>query len=954
MEEDPHVKNLMKPRFLNCPAIFKVEYLKKFIMNKFLINSNKFNVEISYKVKTIALPEHYTLMDVAYIYTWKKVIYLHAYNTIRYKQKSPYLCFSEFSFSLLSQEAPMPFFFRIIAKNSKCNELPEVSLRRSPTAALTNINDDSISASKKKNVSFKEDVEMFGIKAEKDTRLSSSDIMGKVFNENLSSDFKKAQESSPRVESIKLKFDVSNNNVSIIKSHSTPKIDFKSSTKQQRLSEKKEKKGKLINYDFEQKLSKDKKDEYEFDDDIEKEKLGFLNTFQLTAKKMLMPKYSSTQNKMLTKTTTNVVEEGKNPSKSVENKRKNKEPVKNEKTKKYKFHEMKSVKEGNKFLFTKTGDGHEITFDMSPKPLGSKPPLSKVKSDILMAQQRADAKAIQSKVDMSVVSLEKNHASKAVQQKPKKLPLLLPKQAPSPVQNYPSTSLANAAMSPTAFVIKKPDLGKADPEISSNSEISVTKINDVHSRYRVYGPKSSDSISKDNVIKSPDVFAQPLPPKQKPNIFPFSPPTTIMPSTPSFLKPTKQLKHIHDNMQTPNGNRTPFYVPSSPSYIPNFDPKPQFKYANPNAYASFMQSMFNPQPTQQAGRTSPPINSVSSPKNSDNLRKRSSNDSSSNSVPTKRKSPSPTKSAETESKAISILNKINFPSSLSVTLTNEQEENKKEQLRSQKQSVNNNIEIIKISEEKDSKTKSPSSPKSGTNSVSSEKEVSEKKIPELKSLSPPPMTASSPLSMPPPAIPPPSIVKALSDSKESFQRAFLESIMNVSNRIDKNTEKNRKKSSSPDSIHSKSKTSSYNDSESNVKEGISESKNLNSGKRNLSLTPPLSKNVDKSNTTIALKPLSPPPQISLQDHSMFSPAVAASSAMQFNLMLNALNAAAVTGSPHFGSFPDYANIQRNILLETLRKNVEKSSALLAMHHQMQQQQQQNQKNSPNSPSSSKH
>lgn len=26
-----------------------------------------------YKVHTITLPDHYTLMDVAYIYTWKKV-----------------------------------------------------------------------------------------------------------------------------------------------------------------------------------------------------------------------------------------------------------------------------------------------------------------------------------------------------------------------------------------------------------------------------------------------------------------------------------------------------------------------------------------------------------------------------------------------------------------------------------------------------------------------------------------------------------------------------------------------------------------------------------------------------------------------------------------------------------------------------------------------------------------
>jgi len=80
MESDPHVQHLLKPRFLNCPAIFKVEHLKKFILNKFNIHVNKFNVEISYKVKTIVLPEHYTLMDVAYIYTWKKVIIFCAYK----------------------------------------------------------------------------------------------------------------------------------------------------------------------------------------------------------------------------------------------------------------------------------------------------------------------------------------------------------------------------------------------------------------------------------------------------------------------------------------------------------------------------------------------------------------------------------------------------------------------------------------------------------------------------------------------------------------------------------------------------------------------------------------------------------------------------------------------------------------------------------------------------------
>lgn len=862
----------------------------------------------------------------------------------------------------------MPFFFRIIAKNSKCSELPEVSLRRSPTAVLTNINDNSNTASKKKNVSFKEDVESFGIKAEKDTKFPSSTQssgMSKVSNGNLSPDFKKSPEATPpRVESIKLKFDVSNNNVSIIKPNSIPpKLDQK--FKQQRSYEKKEKKGKLEKYEEKSPRDRvvDKKDEYEFDDETEKEKLGFLNTFQLTAKKMLAQRNSSnlqitSQNKSQAKkdelktTSTTKFEEGKISSKSFENsanKRKNKEPVKSEKTKKYKFHEMKSVGEGNKFLFTKTGDGHEITFDMSPKPLGSKPPLSKVKSDILMAQQRADAKANQSKGELSVPT-DKNQANKNVLSKPKKLPLLLPKQTPQPsYQNVISTSVAPTSMSPTAFVIQKPALSK-EPEISSNSEISVTKINDSNHHYRVYGPKSPDTKPKDLPLTSPDVFAQPLPPKPKPNLSPFAPPTTIMPpSSPSAKSSPKQSKNIHENMQTPYGNRTPFYVPSSPSYIPNFDPKPQFKYANPNMqFASFMQSMFTAQPTPQGGKISPP-NTIAKTNES---RKRLSTDSSTNAIPSKRKSPSPSKTTETDSKAISILNKINFPSSLSVTLTNEQEENKKEQLRSQQQNVNNNIEIIKLSEEKEAKSKSPSPPKTGNSSDANDKKT-EKKLPELKKLLP-----SSPSSMPPPAIP--AVAKALSE-KESFQRAFLESIMSVSNRLDRNVEKSRKKSSSPDSMKN-NKALNNNDVDTTAKESKSESnqnsKNSStntsspttqSGKKNLSLTPPLSKNVDKSNSTTALKSLTPPPQspqIPIQDHSIFSPAVAASSAIQFNLMMNALNA------PHFGVFPDYANIQRNILLETLRKNVEKSNALLAMHHQMQQQQQQNQKASPNSPSSS--
>ncbi|KAL5273907.1 hypothetical protein ACFFRR_000583 [Megaselia abdita] len=63
---------LRKPIYLNCPAIFRVENIKKFVFAKFSIDSNLFDIEIMYKVKTIVLLNHYTLMDVAYVYTWKR------------------------------------------------------------------------------------------------------------------------------------------------------------------------------------------------------------------------------------------------------------------------------------------------------------------------------------------------------------------------------------------------------------------------------------------------------------------------------------------------------------------------------------------------------------------------------------------------------------------------------------------------------------------------------------------------------------------------------------------------------------------------------------------------------------------------------------------------------------------------------------------------------------------
>lgn len=846
----------------------------------------------------------------------------------------------------------MPFFFRIIAKNSMCDELPEVSLRRSPTTTLPNVADETLT--KKKSVSFKEEVESIGSNNNK-----VCNIVSKLGNESVRkpSDY---PPNAPRIETIKLKLDVSNNNVSIIKNSDS---SSKSDIKQKQRSEKKEKKNKLEKFlpkysvDNEMTLPKDaSKDEYEFDDEIDQQKLGFLNTFQLTAKKILGVKIvanSKSESALPTNSKNNFLQR---PTENIHSKRKSKEPVKTA-PKKYRFHEMKSVGEGNKFLFTKTGDGHEISFDLSPKPLGSKPPLSKVKNDIMLAQQRADAKANKdsTKTDNKPSSeqppIEKTANimnQRNIVVKPKKLPMLLPKQ-PSPV-NGPT--MAPTSMSPTAFIIKKPEARK---DFSSN-EISVTKINEQNHHLRVYGPKSQ--INKAPVkdipaqIKTPDGFAQPLPPKMK----------TIAPSIHSqnILKPygfpIKMPKNIPENMQTPYGCRTPFYVPSSPSYTPNFDPKPQFKYANPNAYATFMQQMFCPAPP--AENESAPLNSASSSKPAvENPRKRISTDTSPN-IPAKRKSPSPTKT-ETDSKAISILNKINFPSSLSVTLTNEQEENKKEQLRSQKQNiVNNNIEIIKLSEEKDSKA---SAARNANTSPTDKKVLSDKKQSETKKLSPimPALVPNPNALLNPSQILPPPVAKALTESKESFQRAFLESLMTVASK--QNVEKisaGRKKETNKltdfsarddkDKVVTEVKTDENKHFETQLKSPVV-LKNFSkladasqtAPKKNLSLTPPPLKTGDKVPVNLT-KSLTPPP---IPQDPMF--ASNAAQAMQFNLMLNALNVAAK--SPHF-SYPDYANIQRTMLLETLRQNVEKSSALLAMHHQIQQQQQ-NQK-SPHSPSSS--
>ncbi|KFU89341.1 Polycomb group RING finger protein 2, partial [Chaetura pelagica] len=56
-------------RFLRCPAAMTVLHLAKFLRNKMDVPS-KYKVEVLYEDEP--LKEYYTLMDIAYIYPWRR------------------------------------------------------------------------------------------------------------------------------------------------------------------------------------------------------------------------------------------------------------------------------------------------------------------------------------------------------------------------------------------------------------------------------------------------------------------------------------------------------------------------------------------------------------------------------------------------------------------------------------------------------------------------------------------------------------------------------------------------------------------------------------------------------------------------------------------------------------------------------------------------------------------
>ena len=935
----------------------------------------------------------------------------------------------------------MVFFFRIIAKDSKTDELPEVALRRSP-ATLHTIQEEALTAlkvdaTKKKSVSFKDDVTNGQVnRCENGQSQELINIKTKINNIESMPEKEKVTAIVSKTESIKMKFDMSNKNVSIIKSttSSVPstsllttsdKVD-KAEAKQKKKMEKLEKKSRnesllqqkdslhinnSVDTSFKNVTIKKEKDEYDFEDDIDEKKLGFLNTFQLTAKRNLKPDYRQVD---CPPPALVVVKAGEQST----NKRKNKESVKAT-TKKYKFHEMKTVNESNKYLSTKTSAGREISFDMSPKPLGSKPSLSKVKNDILQMQQKAEVKAMNElvKANQTPVNVKKdvekvNEPIKppVVQLiKPKKLPMLLPKSIDSMMPPPPPP-----LVSPIPFIIKKTEFKK-----SAISEISVTRIHD--DNRKVYGPKSStvNNVvqklpSKINQLQPSvscpsnfmtkqinDGFLSPPPPKQKSNNTQAQQQqqhSNPQPFMRAYGMP-KLPKNIPANMVTPYGMRTPFYTPNSPvyspnspSYIPNFDAKPQHKYTNPSAYASFLQSMFNHSNNTSLNKSPPPVNKShqtihnNQQQLQDNqTRKRLACESSENAPLTKRKTPSPPQHNESDPKYISILNKINFPSSLSVTITNEQEENKKEHMRNLKQNVvNNNIEIIKLPEAELNLIKNNLATLAATNiTVNANGVALDTKVPTEKrklAIEPKKLVSILPAPAPNSTLSPP-IANAISNAKESFQKKFLESLLTANSPLAVAQSKLVKKTKSEaENCDEEKKMPTLNVAKSgnafkvqdNLPNLISIARQhpplFKLPKKPTQVLPPRRQSVclttSKHDDDLRVskiqktKSLTPPPTSSSSSSSSLSSsstssAVACtssvntsaaglsnssnSSAIQFNMMLNGLMSVAAKSNYILPSLPEYANLQRTMLLEQLRQNVEKSNVLLAMqHHQINQ------------------
>ena len=68
-----NLNNIPQIRYLQAPAAFKVIHLKKFLSSKYDLNNLKKSMNIDIIYEGDILHEDFSLMDIAYAYSWKRV-----------------------------------------------------------------------------------------------------------------------------------------------------------------------------------------------------------------------------------------------------------------------------------------------------------------------------------------------------------------------------------------------------------------------------------------------------------------------------------------------------------------------------------------------------------------------------------------------------------------------------------------------------------------------------------------------------------------------------------------------------------------------------------------------------------------------------------------------------------------------------------------------------------------
>ncbi|XP_014470711.1 PREDICTED: serine-rich adhesin for platelets-like isoform X2 [Dinoponera quadriceps] len=72
-------------RYLQCPALVTIAHLKKFLALKYSVDMTRYTIDICHR--RAALPENWTLMDVAYIYAWKRIAPMRFFYRVLEEQR---------------------------------------------------------------------------------------------------------------------------------------------------------------------------------------------------------------------------------------------------------------------------------------------------------------------------------------------------------------------------------------------------------------------------------------------------------------------------------------------------------------------------------------------------------------------------------------------------------------------------------------------------------------------------------------------------------------------------------------------------------------------------------------------------------------------------------------------------------------------------------------------------